>query len=225
VDTKQVEQSREQMERGIKRWQYGLVGLGLTLISAYLIYFGMVLGQLPANDAEKWGQFGDFIGGVLNPIVAFAAFYWLTQSVKIQKQELHETKMALQEAAEAQRETAEAQKEAVQQQKETAKAQMHAAHAQQESAKSGALLLRASIHEALMRHELEEKRASQDRLNATLEEYMKQGFSWEGALQELERDKPAMDAITREHHRLMQKHLDDLNSLLDAVISTPKDRY
>lgn len=225
MDIKQAEQSREQMERGIKRWQYGLVGLGFTLIAAYLIYFGMVLGQPPANDAEKWGQFGDFIGGLLNPIVAFAAFYWLTQSVKIQKQELHETKMALQEAAEAQRETAKAQQEAVKQQRLTAIAQMDAAHAQQDSAKSGALLLRASIHEALMRHELEEKRASQDRLNATLEEYMKQGSTWEGALRLLERNKPEMDAITHEHHRLMQKHLDELNSLLDEIISAPNDRY
>lgn len=155
MEATQVEQSRAQMERGIRRWQYGLIGFGLTLIAAYLVYFGMVLGQMPATDAEKWGQLGDFIGGLLNPLVAFAAFFWLTQSVKIQKQELYETKKALQEAAKAQTETAEAQKEAVYQQTATAKAQMEAAQAQQESARCSALLLRASIHEALMRYELE----------------------------------------------------------------------
>lgn len=223
MPAKQVEQSREQMERGIKRWQYGLIGLGFTLIAAYLIYFGMVLGQIPAKDAEKWGQFGDFIGGLLNPIVAFAAFYWLTQSVKIQKQELHETKMALQDAAKAQKETADAQKEAVHQQKETAKAQIHAAHAQQESAKCNALLLRASIHDALMRYELEEKRTSQNRVTNVHEDYMKQGASWDHAWRLLEPDLPGMNEKTREHHLLMKKHLDDLNSLLDAVISPSKD--
>lgn len=118
MDKINIEQSRKRMERGIRLWQYGLIVLGFALIAAYLIYFGMVLGQIPATDAEKWGQFGDFIGGLLNPIVAFAAFYWLTQSVKIQKLELYETKKALQEAAKAQKETAEAQKEAVRQQAE-----------------------------------------------------------------------------------------------------------
>ena len=225
MEAKQVEKSREQMERGIKRWQYGLFGLGLTLIAAYLIYFSMVLGQIPAKDAEKWGQFGDFIGGLLNPIVAFAAFYWLTQSVKMQKQELHETKMALKDAAKAQKETAEAQKEAVHQQKETAKAQMQAAHAQQESAKCGALLLRASIHEALMRYELEEKRTSQNLVTKAHEDYMKQGASWDHACLLLEPDLPEMNQKTREHHLLMKNHLDELTALLDAVISSSKDRY
>lgn len=224
MEEKQVEQNREQMERGIKRWQYGLIGLGLILISAYLIYFGMVLGQMPAQDAEKWGQFGDFIGGLLNPIVAFAAFYWLTQSVKIQKLELYETKKALQDAAKAQHETAEAQKEAVHQQKETAKAQMEAAVAQQESAKCSALLLRAAIHEALMRYELEEKRSSQNHITEVHEDYMKQGADWNHAWRLLEPDLPKMNEKTREHHVMMQKHLDELNSLLDAVISPSKDR-
>lgn len=225
VEAKKVEQSRNQMEGGIKRWQYGLIGLGLTLIASYLIYFGMILGQMPAEDAEKWGQFGDFIGGVLNPIVAFAAFYWLTQSVKIQKLELFETKQALQDAAKAQKETADAQKEAVYQQKETAKAQMEAAQAQQQSAKCSALLLRASIHEALMRYELEEKRNSQDFIHEVFDDYMKQGASWETACELIKVDLPEMNTKTRKHHEIMQKHLNELNALLDSVISPPEDRH
>lgn len=223
MEAKEIEISRDEMERGIKRWQYGLIGLGLALVSAYLIYFGIVLGQMPAEDAEKWGQFGDFVGGLLNPIVAFAAFYWLTQSVKIQKLELYETKKALQEAATAQKETAEAQKEAVYQQTQTAKAQMEAAQAQQHSAKCSALLLRASIHEALMRYELEEKRYSQNHVNETHMNYVKQGASWQEADRLLEQDLPAINARTRKHHLIMQKHLDDLNALLDAVTSPSQD--
>lgn len=225
MEAKQVKQSSNQMESGIKRWQYGLIGFGLALITAYLLYFGMVLGQMPSEDAEKWGQFGDFIGGLLNPIVAFGAFYWLTQSVKIQKLELYETKKALQDAAEAQKETAVAQKEAVYQQKETAKAQMEAAQALQHSAKCSALLLRASIHEALMRYELEEKRISQNHINEAHEDYMKQGADWNHAWQLLEPDLAKMNAKTRNHHVMMQKHLDELNALLDAVISPSKDHH
>lgn len=220
----QVGQRRELMERGIRRWQYGLIGFGLTLVSAYLIYFGMVLGQMPAEDAEKWGQFGDFVGGLLNPIVAFAAFYWLTQSVKIQKLELYETKKALQDATVAQKETAASQKEAVCQQRETAKAQMEAAVAQQESARCSALLLKASLHEALMRYELEEKRYSRNYINEVLEDYMKQGADWKTASRLLEQDLPEMNAEIRKHHVLMQKHLDELNVLLDAVISPSKEQ-
>lgn len=224
MEEKQVEQNRQQMERGIKLWQYGLIGLGLILISAYLIYFGMVLGQMPAQDAEKWGQFGDFVGGLLNPIVAFAAFYWLTQSVKIQKLELYETKKALQDAAKAQHETAEAQKEAVHQQKETAKAQMETAVAQQESAKCSALLLRAAIHEAFMRYELEEKRNYQNQMTEAHQGYMRQGASWNHAWRFVEQDLPHLNEKTREHNLKMQKHLDELNTLLDAVISPSKHR-
>lgn len=72
------------------------------MVGAYVVYFGLILGLNPAKDAEKWGTFGDFFGGLLNPIVAFAAFFWLTESVKLQKQELAETRAELKNAAEAQ---------------------------------------------------------------------------------------------------------------------------
>lgn len=86
------------MDSVIKYWQWGIALLGLGLVVAYFSYFGFVLSQTPAKDAEKWGQFGDFVGGLLNPMVAFAAFYWLTQSVKIQKQEMADTRKELAEA-------------------------------------------------------------------------------------------------------------------------------
>lgn len=102
MDELEIKVSREQMENGIQRWQIGLLALAVLLIAGYVFYFGLMLGQMPAKDAEKWGQFGDFVGGLLNPVVAFAAFYWLTQSVKIQKIELVESRKALVYAADAQ---------------------------------------------------------------------------------------------------------------------------
>lgn len=82
----------------IKIWQWSIAILGFGLVAIYAFYFGLILEQPPAQDAEKWGQFGDFVGGLLNPMVAFAAFYWLTQSVKIQKQELADTREELAKA-------------------------------------------------------------------------------------------------------------------------------
>jgi hypothetical protein len=39
-------------------------------------------------DMEKWGQFGDFLGGLLNPIVGLATIYLILINVRLQKREL-----------------------------------------------------------------------------------------------------------------------------------------
>ncbi|MEQ1582511.1 MAG: hypothetical protein ABL862_08735 [Candidatus Nitrotoga sp.] len=49
-----------------------------------------------------WGAFGDYVGGILNPLVASFALYWLVTSVRLQKQELHETRVELAKAGRAQ---------------------------------------------------------------------------------------------------------------------------
>ncbi|THF66629.1 hypothetical protein E6C76_07340 [Pseudothauera nasutitermitis] len=49
-------------------------------------------GSSLSTDTEIWGQFGDFIGGVLNPVVATGAFCLLAISVGIQKRELEATR-------------------------------------------------------------------------------------------------------------------------------------
>lgn len=102
MQEQEKQESPEAFNKRILRWRQWLTGFGALLIVSYVIYFGVLLGQNPAKDADKWGQFGDFFGGLLNPLVAFAAFYWLTQSVKLQKTELADTRKALEEAAEAQ---------------------------------------------------------------------------------------------------------------------------
>lgn len=52
---------------------------------------------------ETNGQIGDFIGGILNPLIAFLALIWIAKGVKMQKQELEETKRALTDSAQAQK--------------------------------------------------------------------------------------------------------------------------
>lgn len=68
-----------------------LIGMPIT----YFITVGHIGENSFSYDSEIWGTFGDFIGGILNPIIAFAAFYWLTQSVLIQKKELSKTQNIL----------------------------------------------------------------------------------------------------------------------------------
>ncbi|HIB8288694.1 TPA: hypothetical protein ACWX23_001274 [Escherichia coli] len=60
----------------------------LTLIiiawGAYSLKFG--IGYLSTQDADVWGQFGDFMGGVLNPILSFISICLLIRSVTLQVQ-------------------------------------------------------------------------------------------------------------------------------------------
>lgn len=95
-------ESKDQLDTRVLVWKKVVLGVAVGLVGAYLFYFGLYLDLPPAKDADKWGAFGDFVGGLLNPIVAFAAFFWLTESVKLQKQELAETRAELKSAAEAQ---------------------------------------------------------------------------------------------------------------------------
>jgi hypothetical protein len=72
-------------------------------LGAYILIF---FGQRLSNDPAEWGQFGDFVGGILNPLVAFSAFRWLVASVQIQKEELSETRLALRDTQKAQQDQA-----------------------------------------------------------------------------------------------------------------------
>lgn len=228
MDAKQV----ETLERQIAQWKWGIAIVAVALVSAYAGYFFGVLKQPLAENADKWGAFGDFIGGLLNPLVAFAAFYWLTQSVKLQKQELSETRKALEEAAQAQKETALAQQKAVDIQlqtadslRETARAQMDAANAQRESAVNSALMLKASIHEALMRYELERQRDAQEVFKERMSDYMKQGCDWNEAASLIRPDLPEINSNIQKHYNLMAEHLEALQGLLkDFQAPPPKDR-
>lgn len=53
-------------------WCAGLFALFVILCVAgkYVSVFSTHI----LNDQEKWGQFGDYFGGVLNPILSFFAF-------------------------------------------------------------------------------------------------------------------------------------------------------
>lgn len=94
------EETEPDLLASISAWRYVIPVLGIIIVTAYFVYFKE---QPAATDPDKWGTFGDYFGGLMNPIVAFAAFYWLTQSVKLQKQELKETRDELRDAANAQK--------------------------------------------------------------------------------------------------------------------------
>ncbi len=94
------------LAKTIKRSKTFAFFLIVAIPATYLIWFYFINKQGFSTDSSMWGTFGDFVGGLLNPLIALLAFYWLTQSVLIQKTELSETQNVLRETEKAQREQA-----------------------------------------------------------------------------------------------------------------------
>jgi hypothetical protein len=90
-----IDKELERSKRYI--WIILVVALG-----SYFLWFVILSGSSFSNDPAAWGQFGDFIGGVLNPSISFVAFFWIARSVKVQNEELNETRKTLKETSEMQ---------------------------------------------------------------------------------------------------------------------------
>jgi hypothetical protein len=70
-----------------------LVGFVLiALVAAYVLAFAS-FGW--SKSPEAWGQLGDYIGGILNPVVALCALIALVVSIQLQKAELAATRSEL----------------------------------------------------------------------------------------------------------------------------------
>jgi hypothetical protein len=82
----------------------GLINLaGFGLIVAVIVVVVYVLnfdGRL-SDDPTAWGAFGDYVGGVLNPVFAFLAFIALLLTIILQSRELELTRVELKNSADA----------------------------------------------------------------------------------------------------------------------------
>lgn len=74
---------------------YWVGAFALLVVFTYFHWFKYKLNFQLSKDPAVWGQFGDFVGGVLNPVCAYMAFLWLVRSYALQKTELAETRDAL----------------------------------------------------------------------------------------------------------------------------------
>ncbi|MGL4232790.1 MAG: putative phage abortive infection protein [Casimicrobium sp.] len=63
------------------------------LVVLYFVFAGLLGWNF--SGSENWGQFGDYIGGIMNPLIAFAALYALVVSIRIQRRELKDTRKEL----------------------------------------------------------------------------------------------------------------------------------
>lgn len=59
--------------------------LVFLIIIVVLFFYLIMLDRIKiSSEVQNWGTIGDFFGGILNPIFALFAFYWLTYSVRLQ---------------------------------------------------------------------------------------------------------------------------------------------
>jgi hypothetical protein len=58
----------------------------LIIIAFYLANFFPIFGTQLSGDTAVWGQFGDYIGGTLNPILSFVSVVLLIRSLTLQNE-------------------------------------------------------------------------------------------------------------------------------------------
>ncbi|MEG0861854.1 MAG: hypothetical protein RSG79_19850 [Pseudomonas sp.] len=63
------------------------VALILAFITGVVLFYLSAFGMQRSADQAVWGQFGDYFGGILNPILSFCAFVGLMLTLKFQYSE------------------------------------------------------------------------------------------------------------------------------------------
>ena len=71
----------------------------LVVIGFYFVNFHSGL----SGKNEVWGTFGDYFGGILNPVIAAFAFYLIAKTYELQKTELEATRSLLEVSTNAQK--------------------------------------------------------------------------------------------------------------------------
>lgn len=64
-----------------------IISAAILIVTTYLIYylyFYKYLEYQPTKDPAVWGQFGDYTGGVLNPLLSFLSILLLIKSLALQ---------------------------------------------------------------------------------------------------------------------------------------------
>lgn len=82
----------------LRRWVNFSIFTALVLISLYFLRFPTGYFS-QAQDA--WGQFGDYVGGILNPLFSLTALFALLHTIKLQSKELHESTEHLKASSQA----------------------------------------------------------------------------------------------------------------------------
>lgn len=67
----------------------------LAISSAYGIYFGLVL-RSNFGSPDSWGQFGDYVGGLVNPIIGIATVLLIIKTLNVTREESRRSRAEMQ---------------------------------------------------------------------------------------------------------------------------------
>lgn len=85
----------------MSKWIYGLVAIVICFIGVLVYwYYQSIWLQGFTVDPTAYGQMGDFFGGLLNPVLAFASFMALLYTIQIQSKQLEISAKELKETKE-----------------------------------------------------------------------------------------------------------------------------
>jgi hypothetical protein len=74
-------------------WTVNITIISISIFSGVLIYqYVNIFGGEISNKQEVWGQFGDYIGGVMNPLIGMFSLVLLLQNLDLQRKLLHQTR-------------------------------------------------------------------------------------------------------------------------------------
>jgi hypothetical protein len=77
----------------IGRWIAPLfLAAQLFMISVFVVYAWRFRGRTLSADPAQWGQFGDFVGGLLNPVLSSATLTLICATALLQHRQLEETR-------------------------------------------------------------------------------------------------------------------------------------
>ncbi|MET0950218.1 MAG: hypothetical protein ABWY17_17210 [Pseudomonas sp.] len=87
--------------RGLPQWLLAIVCAALIVAIWLLISFVLKFGFTPSDSQENWGQFGDFVGGILNPLFSIIGLLALLHTIVLQSKELASSTKELRSSAKA----------------------------------------------------------------------------------------------------------------------------
>jgi len=82
-------------------WLIAIAGISLAMGAVVVWFYRTTFGPHLSHKQEIWAQFGDFTGGLLNPIFAFFALIALLYTIHLQSTELRNSSEQLEKSAKA----------------------------------------------------------------------------------------------------------------------------
>lgn len=178
----------------------GLFGLG----AAWIAYLSTFSGGV-TYDASAWGQAGDFVGGVTNPVLTFLTLIAVVLTVKLQSDELNLQRGEIELSRERERESDLRERRRLEREEAVAVAQQLAAEAQVAAARALADQLRLSALE-VRRQSLSEGIDHLDRQLTKLRERLASGNMTE-----------ADQATLLKLQRVRERSTVELGEMLEAI--------